>query len=98
MAKELGLELVSQTNRSLDSRLLFLFRFPLRSSDLGIASASTARVEVSAVLARSDRSLWNDVLVLALGGRCAYIANVAGTCGTNPVSSLISFAMEEGVG
>ena len=79
VAKELGLELVSQTDGGLGSGLLFLLRLSFRSTNLSIASTSTAGVEVSAVLTRSDRNLGDDVLILSLGGRCAYIANVSST-------------------
>lgn len=89
MAKDLGLEFVSQTNGSLGNRLLFLFRLSLWGSDLSIASASAASVEVSAILARSDRNFRDDVLILSLGGRRTYVSNVASTCRKRNVNVLV---------
>lgn len=79
MAKDLGLELVSKTNRSLDHRLLVLLGLLLRTCGLRVTSASTTGMVVSAVLAWSDSSLGNDVHILALGGGCAYVSDVAST-------------------
>lgn len=88
MAKDLGLELVGKTNRSLDRRLLVLLGLLLRTCGLRVASASTAGMVVSAVLAWSDSSLGNDVHILALRGGCAYVSDVASTSAARTVRAI----------
>lgn len=76
--KELGLELVSQANGSLVGNEVFLLLgLRLWSTGHSVTCASTAGVVVSAVLARSDSSFRDDILILAVGGWCAYISDVS---------------------
>jgi hypothetical protein len=76
--KELGLELVGQANGGLVGHKVFLLLgLRLWGPGHSVACASTAGVVVSAVLARSNSSFRNDVLILAVGGWCAYISDVS---------------------
>lgn len=87
--KELGLELVGQANGGLVGHEVFLFLgLRLWSPGHSVACASTAGVIVSAVLARSNSNFRDDVLILAVGGWCAYISDVSSAYVWEFVSSL----------
>lgn len=84
--EQLRLELIRQTNRCAGSaRLVGCLLLECR---VLVAGAAPAGVEVLGVLARADRNLGDDVLVLALPGGRAYITDVAGSCLTDSLTKL----------